>query len=162
MNFLNEPIEVSSPITNLSSLCKENYFTMAENKYVNLYFLYILNGTCEEYKKTVVELTGESILSKDDFMGEIIKYRMNCGRKYNVSGIYSYRLNFNNNELENFMNNSDECFFSHSQVESIKFPDSIELFQHHNSIFVLLTSDQVKKTKRLASAMQNKRTLKNI
>lgn len=162
MNFLNESIEVSNHIKNLSLLCKENYFTMADNKYINLYFLYVLNGSCEEYKKTVMELKGESILSKDDFMSEIIKYRVNCGRKYNVSGIYSYRLNFNNNELENFMNNSDECFFSHSQVESIKFPESIELFQHHNSIFVLLTSDQVKKTKRLTSAIQAKRTIKNI
>lgn len=166
MNFSSKDFENENENENcmniLKELCEENYFTMAENKYVNLYFLYIVNGTCEQYKKEIVELKGDSMLTKEDFMGEIIKYRVNSGRKFNVIGLYSYRPEFTNDELEQFVTVPVNCFFSHSQVETIRFPESIELFQHHNSLFVLLSSDQVKKTLKSGHSTSGRKTIKNM
>jgi hypothetical protein len=146
----------------LRQLCDDNYFNMAENKFVNLYFLYIVNGTCDQYKKEVVELRGDSLLTREDFMAEIIKYRVNAGRKFNVIGIYSYRPEFTNDELEQFVTLPVNCFFGHSQVETIRFPESIELFQHHNSVFILMSSDQVKKTVKSGTGSSGRKTIKNI
>lgn len=146
----------------LRELCEDNYFTMAENKFVNLYFLYIVNGNCEQYKKEVVELRGDSMLTREDFMSEIIKYRINNGRKYNVIGLYSYRPEFTNDEMEQFVTLPVNCFFSHSQVETIRFPESIELFQHHNSVFILMSSDQIKKTVKSGTTTSGRKTIKNI
>jgi hypothetical protein len=39
-------------------------------------------------------------------------------------------------------------FHSHSQVEPIQFANSPELFQHHNSVFIWLSCEQQRKTKR--------------
>ena len=164
MNFLSQPEDFDEVerISVLRKLCEDDYFNMAENKYINIYFLYINNGSCEQYKKDVVELRADGLLNRDDFMSEIIKYRVNCGRKYNVIGLYSYRPEFTNNELEEFITDPSKsnCFFSHSKVDTIRFPESIELFQHHNSLFVLLSSEQVKKTKK-ALEQSSRKTLKN-
>jgi hypothetical protein len=40
----------------------------------------------------------------------------------------------------------------------MEFPPSLELFQHHNSVFVFLTTEQVRKTKR--TMLATKKTLK--
>lgn len=163
MNFPNhQETDNKEYMDTLRQLCQDDYFNTAENKYVNLYFLYIVNGTCEQYKKEIVELRGDSMLTKDDFMAEIIKSRINSGRKFNVIGLYSYRPEFTNDELEQFVTEPSNCFFSHSQVETIRFPASIELFQHHNSVFILLSSEQVKKTIRSHVSNHGKRTIKNI
>lgn len=164
MNFSSEHEEDENDcMENLRQLCEDNYFNMAENKYVNLYFLYIVNGSCEQYKKEVVELRGDSLLTREDFMAEIIKYRVNSGRKYNVIGLYSYRPEFTNDEIEQFVTLPVNCFFSHSQVETIRFPESIELFQHHNSVFILMSSDQVKKTVKSGTAgSAGRKTIKNM
>jgi hypothetical protein len=95
-------------------------------------------------------------------MAEIIKYRVNAGRKFNVIGIYSYRPEFTNDELEQFVTLPVNCFFSHSQVETIRFPESIELFQHHNSVFILMSSDQVKKTLKSGTGNSGRKTVKNM
>jgi hypothetical protein len=163
MNFSSEHEDQDEDcMDTLRQLCEDNYFNMAENKYVNLYFLYIINGNCDQYKKEVVELRGDSLLTREDFMAEIIKYRVNGGRKYNVIGLYSYRPEFTNDELEQFVTLPVNCFFSHSQVETIRFPESIELFQHHNSIFILMSSDQVKKTKKAGEPTNSRKTIKNL
>ena len=162
MNFSLDVPEEDDCNNILKHLCEQNYFNMAENKYINVFYLYIVNGTCEQYKKEVLELKGDSHLTKDDFMSEIIRHRVNGGRKFNMIGLYSYRLHFTNDELEDFLLNPTDCFSSHSQVETIRFPESIELFQHHNSVFVLLSSDQVKKTKKAIETSHARKTIKNI
>jgi hypothetical protein len=150
MNFSSETEESDTDyMDTLRKLCEDNYFNMADNKYVNLYFLYSINGSCEQYKKEIIELQCDGLLTRENFMNEIIKSRINGGRKFNVIGLYSYRPEFTNDELEAFMESPINCFFSHSQVETIRFPESIELFQHHNSMFILLSSDQIKKTKKV-------------
>ena len=59
----------------LKSLCAEEYFEYAENKFVNLYFFYVLQGSCEQYKKITVELKANGLLSRDTLTDEIVKNR---------------------------------------------------------------------------------------
>ena len=92
-------------------------------------------------------------------MAEIISHRMDNGRRYNVSSIYSYKVETKEHELVDFVKNPNVPFNIYTQVESISFPPSLELFQHHNSVFVILSSDQTKKSRRVSSAPMRK-TLK--
>ena len=92
-------------------------------------------------------------------MAEIISHRIDTGRRYNVSSIYSYKVETNEDQLEDFVKNPNAPFTSYTQVQAIPFPPSLELFQHHNSVFVFLSSDQAKKSRK-TSLNPSKKTLK--
>jgi len=155
---LPQNIDVFEDYDKLRSLCETNYFKLCSNHFVNIYFFYVLNGHCEQYKKSVVPLKS-GVLTRDDFMAEIISNRMDGGRRYNVSSIHSYKVDIKENEIEEFVRNPKNPFTSYTQVESITFQPSIELFQHHNSMFVFLSSDQAKKSRK-AGLNPSKKTLK--
>ena len=133
-------------MTRLKSLCDEHYFDYVENKFVHLYFFYVLQGQCEQYKKITVELKANGLLSRDTLTDEIVKNRTEGGRRYHVNGIYSFR--FDETDLVKFVESPSHYFHNHSQVESIHFAKSPELFQHHNSVFIWLGCEQQRKTKR--------------
>jgi hypothetical protein len=133
-------------LNRLKTLCSEQYFDYVENKFVNLYFFYVLQGNCEQYKKITVELKTNGLLSRDTLTDEIVKNRTEGGRRYHVTGIYSFR--FDEPDLVKFAETTGHYFHNHAQVEPIHFPKSPELFQHHNSVFIWLTCEQQRKTKR--------------
>lgn len=133
-------------IQRIKTLCNEHYFDYVENKFANLYFFYVLQGNCEQYKKITVELKQNGTLSRETLTEEIVRNRTEGGRRYHVNGIYSFK--FDETNLADFAENSGNYFHNHTQVESIPFPPSPELFQHHNSVFIWLSCDQQRKTKR--------------
>jgi len=139
-------ISNTEEMNRLKSLCSENYFDYVENKFVHIYFFYVLQGQCEQYKKITVELKANGLLSRDTLTDEIVKNRTEGGRRYHVSGIYSFQ--FDETDLVKFAESSTHYFHSHSQVEPIHFAKSPELFQHHNSVFIWLGCEQQRKTKR--------------
>jgi len=142
----------------LRTLCESGYFKKNSNQFVNIYFFYVLNGQSEQYKKSVVPLKF-GVLTREDFMAEIVSHRMDNGRRYNVSSIYSYKVETKEDQLEDFVRNANIPFTTYTQVEAITFPPSLELFQHHNSVFVFLSSDQTKKSRRVGPTTARK-TLK--
>lgn len=164
---------VEVDITKLRSLCEEQYFDYVENKFIHLYFFYVLHGNCEQYKKITVELKNGT-LTKEALTDEIVKHRTEGGRRYQVNGLYSFK--FDETDLVHFaetqlaktqsMSQSTETktqspyLHTHKQVEAVEFPKSAELFQHHNSMFILLGCENQRKTKR--TDVPNKRiTFKN-
>ena len=142
----------------LRTLCESSYFKKNSNQFVNIYFFYVINGHSEQYKKSVVPLKF-GVLTREDFMAEIISHRMDNGRRYNVSSIYSYKVETKEEQLEEFVKTANVPFTTYTQVEAITFPPSLELFQHHNSVFVFLSSDQTKKSRKISSGSARK-TLK--
>jgi hypothetical protein len=129
----------------LVQLCEENYFKTADNLFANIYFFYINNGTCEDYRKVQVSLK-EGILTKEEFTGEWLKHRVFKGHRYQLYQLYSYHVNLLEEKLPEM--NIQNAFESHAHVEPMEFPPSLELFQHHNSVFVFLSTEQTRKTKR--------------
>ena len=158
---LPRPIDITTTeeIKRIKALCDDNYFDYVDNKFVNLYFFYVLQGNCNEYKKITVELKAKGVLSRETLTDEIVKNRTEGGRRYHVNGIYSFR--FDETDLVKFAESdtNPSYFHSHSQVEPISFPSSPELFQHHNSVFIWLGCEQHRKTKR--TDVTGKRTLKS-
>jgi hypothetical protein len=157
---LPRPVDISSTeeIKRIKTLCDDNYFDYVDNKFVHLYFFYVLQGNCEEYKKITVELKANGLLSRDTLTDEIVKNRTEGGRRYHVNGIYSFR--FDEKNLLHFAESEPNKYFhNHTQVEPIQFPPSPELFQHHNSVFIWLGCEQRRKTKR--TEVSNKKTLKS-
>jgi hypothetical protein len=144
-------------IKKIQELCEDQYFDYVENKYVQLYFFYVLQGTCEEYKKITVELKANGILSRETLTDEIVRNRTDHGRRYHVTGIYSYR--FDEPDLVKFSTTKGNYFHNHGQIETIQFPPSPELFQHHNSVFIWMSCEQHRKTKR-AELTGKRNTLK--
>jgi len=151
-------------IKKIKALCEDQYFDYVENKFVNLYFFYVLQGSCEEYKKITVELKANGVLSRETLNDEIVKNRTEGGRRYHVNGLYSFR--FDETDLAKFAESigrpetSGRYFHNHTQVEPIQFPKSPELFQHHNSVFIWMGCEQHRKTKR--SEMTGKRSTLKI
>ncbi len=167
MNFPTPVLNEITPndIKTLKNIClndEEDYFNVVDNQYVNIYFFYSINGICDQYNKVVMPLK-LGVLTKDDFMTEIIKHRNNHGRRFNLSGIYSFKNSLNKDNIESFLTNPEKhnMFFEYKQVESINFNKSIEIYQHHNSVFVFLSCDQNKKSRKSAPTIQTKKTLKN-
>jgi hypothetical protein len=166
MNFpvpnLNEI--TSEELKTLENLCKDedDYFNLTDNQYVNIYFFYSISGVCEQYNKVVLPLKFGS-LTKEDFMAEIIKNRNSHGRRFNLSGIYSFKNILSKDNLQSFLTNPDKhnMFFEYKNVESIHFNKSIEMYQHHNSVFVFLSCDQTRKSRKSLSSLSNgRKTLK--
>jgi hypothetical protein len=167
MNFPTPILNEISPndIKTLNNLCEdeeEDYFNLVDNQYVNIYFFYSINGHCDQYKKVVLPLK-LSTLSKEDFMAEIIKNRNNHGRRFKVSGIYSFKNTLTNESLVSFLTNPEKhnMFFEYKQVETIMFNKSIEIFQHHNSVFVFLSCDQAKKSRKSLPSSNGRKSLKH-
>jgi len=157
---LPQPTKPLENFDKIRSLCESGYFKKSPNQFVNIYFFYAINGHCEQYKKSVIPLK-LGVLTREDFMAEIISHRIDTGRRYNVSNIYSYKVETKENEIEEFVKTANVPFTTYTQVEAITFPPSLELFQHHNSVFVFLSSDQAKKSRK-TSINPSKRTLKCI
>ena len=96
---------------------------------IYIYFFYVVNQTCEIYKRDIVNLSN-GVLLKETLMTEIVKNRNDSGRRFNVSGIYSY--NFDTTDLTNFIDN-EIPFTEYNNVDNIKFNNTIDFFEHHNS-----------------------------
>jgi hypothetical protein len=90
-------------------------------------------------------------------MTEIVKNRNDSGRRFNVSGIYSY--NFDTTDLTNFVDN-EIPFTEYNNVDNIKFNNTIDFFEHHNSLFVFFTNEKNKNTKKSGENTKS-RTLKS-
>jgi hypothetical protein len=144
-------------LNKLKELCEDQYFETVENKYIQVYIFYILQGNCEKYKKTTVELK-KGTLMRETLTEEIVKHRNEGGRRYHVTGIYSFR--FDETDLLKFAELSSSYLHTHKQIENIPFDPSPELFQHHNSMFVLMGCEQSRKTKRTDIPVR-RMTLKN-
>jgi hypothetical protein len=123
---------------------------------IYIYFFYVVNQTCEIYKRDIVNLSN-GVLLKETLMTEIVKNRNDSGRRFNVSGIYAF--NFDTTDLK-FVLNNDLSMNEYKNVDNIKFNKSIDFFEHHNSVFVILTNEKSKNTKK--SGINNKhKTLKS-
>ena len=144
-------------IIKLKSMCEDKYFDYVENKFIQVYFFYLLQGTCQQYKKTTVELK-RGILTRESITDEIVKHRNEGGRRYHVSGMYSFC--FDETDLVKFAESPVSYLRTHKQIEPVSFPKSPELFQHHNSMFILLGCDHSRKTKRTDGPIK-RMTLKN-
>jgi hypothetical protein len=101
MNFSSYDEEIEENlISKVQAL--HNDFTKVDVQNVYVYFLYVVNQTCENYKRIVSPLTN-GVLTKDNLMAEIVKNRNESGRRFNVTGIYNY--NFDVDNLVDFINN---------------------------------------------------------
>jgi hypothetical protein len=152
---------------NFSSYVEENIreeiekykdsFNKTMPEYVNIYFLYVINNQCDEYAKEVVPLK-QGVLVKEDLLAEIVKKR-NDGRRFNIAGVYSY--NFNVDDLATFVEQGDAGFTHHTNIDSIPYMQSVDYFQHHNSLFIFLTNEKNKHTKK-STIVPKRKTLKSL
>lgn len=147
MNLPVEVDELSEEITRkVEKIMNETtMFNKSNVDMVNLYFFYCINHTLEQYTKVVIPLKIGN-LSKDDLLTNILKYRTNDGRRYNLNGIYAYQFD---SDIVDFLKNNDCSVKEHTQVEDIKFEPMVDIFQHHSSIFIILSNEKTKHTKKL-------------
>ena len=126
-------------------------------EHINIYFLYVVNQQCEEYKKIVITLKNGT-LNKDVLLAEIIKHRTSGGRRFNATGIYKY--GFDTEDLATFVNEGDNGFIEYKDVENIDFNLTTDYFQHHNSLFIFLSNEKNKHTKK-SQFTPKRKTLKS-
>jgi hypothetical protein len=147
---MNIPIDYDSGIDErltekLDKIMNEtNMFNTSKVDMVNIYFFYCINQSLEQYTKVVVPLKIGK-LSKDDLHLNLLKYRMNDGRRFNINAIYSYQFD---KDLVEFLK-ENECDLKEHKVEDIQFQPMIELYQHYSSIFVILNNEKTKHTRKI-------------
>jgi len=142
MNFSSYDNEIDEDIANSIEKIKDQ-FNRVDVQSIYIYFLYIVNQSCETYKRIVIPIN-DGVLTKDTLMAEIIKNRNDSGRRFNVTGIYNY--NFDKDDLVDFMNNG-HTFNEFTSVHDIPFNKSIDYFEHHNASFIFLSIEKNKNTK---------------
>jgi hypothetical protein len=128
-------------------------FNKGQVDMVNLYFFYCINQTLEQYTKVVVPLK-HGRLTKDDLLTNILKYRINDGRRFNINGIHAYQFD---SEIIEFLKNNECSTKEHLQVEDIEFKPMVELFQHYSSIFIILNNEKTRHTKKMYETKRDKR-----
>ena len=112
---------------------------------INIYFFYCVNNTLDQYTKIVVPLK-VGILKKDELLTNILKYRTNDGRRFNINGIYAYQFDA---DIVEFLKEEVCDFKEHTQVEDIKFEPMVDLFQNYSSIFIILNNEKTKHTRKI-------------
>ena len=159
MNLPVEVDELSEEITRkVEKIMNETtMFNKSNVDMVNLYFFYCINNSLEQYTKVVVPLKIGN-LSKDDLLTNILKHRINDGRRYNLNGIYAYQFD---SDIVEFLKDNECPVKEHKQVEDIKFEPMVELFQHHSSIFIILNNEKTKHTKKMYETTSKRKTIKN-
>lgn len=154
MNFSSYDDDLDNNLNELlDSFNKKINVIEVQNIYV--YFFYVIHHSCDIYKRIIVPLTN-GVLLKENLMTEIVKNRNESGHRFNVSGIYNY--NFDTTNLSDFLNNGKEMD-EYKNVENITYKNSIDFFEHHNSLFVFLTNEKNKNTKKSLTTIKHK-TLK--
>ena len=139
-------------------ITETNLFNKGQVKMINLYFFYCINQTLEQYTKIVVPLK-MGRLTKDELLTNILKHRMNDGRRFNINGIYAYQFD---SDITEFLKNN-ECFVKeHLQVEDIQFQPMVELFQHYSSIFIILNNEKTRHTKKMYDTGNKRKTAKQV
>ena len=148
---MNIPVDYDSGIDErvtekLEKIMNEtNMFNISNVDMVNIYFFYCVNQSLEQYTKVVVPLKVGK-LSKDELLTNILKYRMNDGRRFNINGIYAYQFD---TDVVDFIKNNECELKDHTQVEDIQFDPMIELYQHYSSIFIILNNEKTKHTRKI-------------
>ena len=148
---MNIPIDYDSGIDErlsekLEKIMNEtNMFNTSNVDIVNIYFFYCVNQTLEQYTKVVVPLKIGK-LSKDDLHLNLLKYRMNDGRRFNINGIYTYQFDA---DITKFLKDNECDLKQHIQVEDIQFHPMVELYQHYSSIFIILNNEKTKHTRKI-------------
>jgi len=148
---MNIPVDYDSEIDEritekLEKIINEtNMFNISNVDMVNIYFFYCVNQSLEQYTKVVVPLKLGK-LSKDELLTNILKYRMNDGRRFNINGIYAYQFD---TDVVEFIKNNECELKDHTQVEDIQFDPMIELYQHYSSIFIILNNEKTKHTRKI-------------
>ena len=156
MNISSYDNEIDEDIANSIEKIKDQ-FNRVDVQSIYIYFLYIVNQSCETYKRIVIPIN-DGVLTKDTLMAEIIKNRNDSGRRFNVTGIYNY--NFDKDDLVEFMNNG-HVLNEFTNVVDIPFNKSIDYFEHHNAAFIFLSNEKSKNTKK-TNTIPRKKTLKHM
>ena len=157
MNFSSYDDDIKTSLKDDFENLKNNFVKETVSN-INIYFLYNVNQVCEQYKKVIMPVV-EGQLTKDALYSEIIKNRNDSGRRFNVNGIYAY--NFDVDELFDYIETDDQCFKEYKQVENITFKPSFDYFQHHNSIFIFLSNEKNKHTKK-TTMVPRRKTIKSL
>ncbi len=160
---MNIPIDYDSGIDErlsekLEKIMNEtNMFNTSNVDMVNIYFFYCINQSLEQYTKVVVPLKNGK-LSKDELHLNMLKYRMNDGRRFNVNAIYAYQFDA---DITKFLKDN-ECDMKEYRIEDIQFQPMIELYQHYSSIFIILNNEKTKHTKKIYDKSDKRKTSKII
>ena len=135
-----------------------NIFNTSNVEMINIYFFYCVNQSLEQYTKVVVPLKNGK-LGKDELLTNILKYRMNDGRRFNINGIYAYQFDA---DIVEFLKENECELKEHTQVEDIQFHEMVDLYQHYSSIFIILNNEKTKHTRKIYDKGVSKRKTSKI
>ena len=133
-------------INNLENIEKDNdIFYKEKINEITLIFIYINNNEVENTKKDYLELKTPGVLSKENLIDLINKNKINNSIKYSLSSLLKFNINIEPEHIKNFVIDTNikkhqDLFFSKiKNVDDIKWNDSINMFEHLNTLYFVYT-----------------------
>ncbi len=133
-------------INDIEDIEKDNdIFYKEKINEITLIFLYINNNQVESTKKEYFELQTPGVLSKENLIDLINKNKINNSIKYSLSSLLKFNINIEPEHIKNFVQEDDvktkqDLFFSKiKNVDDINWNDSINMFEHLNTLYFVYT-----------------------
>lgn len=101
---------------------------------------YLDDNTVSNYQKNKIEIHNNRI-SKTEMMKLILENRTNNSKKYDLTGIYKFDVNLQEDRITDFAENPDNFSFlkRYNTIQEITFNPCIELFNDSSAVVLIFT-----------------------
>lgn len=124
-----------------SILENSNVFKKSGNiENVRCIIFYVDSKNAISYKKYEIPLK-YNILPKSQLVTLILENKKNHSREFDLTGIYKFEIDLNEDKIKEFCKNSELYSFikEYKKIQDIKFSPGIELFNDANNIILFFT-----------------------
>ena len=154
----------SDIIDNLNELLdKSNIFQTSCNiEYIKCYIFYSEKNQLLNFKKVELDIY-DNIITKKELLALILKHNKVQSKRFDLTGIYKYELDIDEDEIKNFCTSQKDFSFTHQyhNVEDIQFNPCIELF-NDNSTLILFFSRTPKSNEEVKPQVKKNKTQKKV
>tara|TARA_A100001015_G_scaffold185437_1_gene206292 strand:- start:7827 stop:8417 length:591 start_codon:yes stop_codon:yes gene_type:complete len=135
-------INGSDVIENLDHLLdKSNIFQTSYNiDYIKCYIFYSEKNQLLNFKKVELDIY-DNIITKKELLALILKHNKLQSKRFDLTGIYKYELNIDEDEIKQFCKSQKDFSFitQYYNVEDIQFTPCIELFNDNNTLILFFS-----------------------
>ena len=129
-------------IDNLDELLeKSNVFQTSCNiEYVKCYIFYSEKNNLINFKKIELDIF-DNVITKKELLSLILKHNKVQSKRYDLTGIYKYELNIEDNQIKDFCKNPQDFSFitQYYNVDDVHFNPCIELFNDNNTLILFFS-----------------------
>lgn len=138
-------IKSEDVLENLENLLqKRNVFKTHDNIYhINLTIFYLEDNSVVSYQKRYLDIKNNRI-TKTELMKLILDNNKYHSKNYDLTGIYKFEVNLQENEIRSYCNSPENHSFlkKYSNIQDVTFSPCIKILENLNYVFFFFTKKQ--------------------